>query len=126
MADADVKAPEAPAATAAGAATAEAGAAGAEAAEEALAKIKVDYEVLPAVFDTMAAMKDGAPVIHDEDDSKNIPDARHNICAKFDFEVNSLLLHEKMEKRLLGLGAPDLANLRAGREALRRRLPPRD
>jgi putative selenate reductase molybdopterin-binding subunit len=59
----------------------------AEAAEEALAKIKVDYEVLPAVFDTMAAMKDGAPVIHDEDDSKNIPDAAHNICAKFDFEV---------------------------------------
>jgi len=38
---------------------------------------------------------------------------------KFDYEVNSLLLHEKMEKRLLGLGAPDLANLRAGREALR-------
>jgi len=38
---------------------------------------------------------------------------------KFDFEVNGLLLHEKMEKRLLGLGAPDLANLRAGREALR-------
>ena len=38
---------------------------------------------------------------------------------KFDFEVNGLLLHEKMEKRLLGLGAPELANLRAGREALR-------
>jgi len=59
----------------------------AEAAEEALAKIKVDYELLPAVFDTMAAMKEGAPVIHDETDSKNIPDAAHNICAKFDFEV---------------------------------------
>ena len=27
-----------------------------------------------------------------------------------------------MEKRLLGLGAPDLANLRAGREALRAHL----
>jgi glutathione S-transferase len=38
---------------------------------------------------------------------------------KFDHEVNSLLLHEKMEKRLLGLGAPDLANLRQGRDALR-------
>ncbi|HEX4179192.1 MAG TPA: glutathione S-transferase family protein [Caulobacteraceae bacterium] len=38
---------------------------------------------------------------------------------KFDFEVNGLLLHEKMEKRLLRLGAPDLANMRAGREALR-------
>jgi len=38
---------------------------------------------------------------------------------KFDFEVNALLLHEKMEKRLHGLGAPELAALRAGREALR-------
>ena len=38
---------------------------------------------------------------------------------KFDFEVNGYLLHEKMEKRLLGLGAPDLAILRRGREALR-------
>ena len=41
---------------------------------------------------------------------------------KFDFEVNGLLLHEKMEKRLLRLGAPDLANMRAGREALRTHL----
>ncbi len=41
---------------------------------------------------------------------------------KFDGEVNALLLHEKMEKRLLGLGAPDLANLRAGRDALRAHL----
>ena len=41
---------------------------------------------------------------------------------KFDFEVNGLLLHEKMEKRLLSLGAPELANLRAGREALRTHL----
>ncbi|NBU27306.1 MAG: glutathione S-transferase family protein [Caulobacteraceae bacterium] len=38
---------------------------------------------------------------------------------KFDFEVASLLLHEKMEKRLLGLGAPALANLRAGRDGLK-------
>lgn len=39
---------------------------------------------------------------------------------KFDYEVNALLLHEKMEKRLLGLGPPDMAAMRAGREALRR------
>ena len=38
---------------------------------------------------------------------------------KFDYEVNGQLLHEKMEKRLLGLGAPELAALRAGRDALR-------
>ena len=41
---------------------------------------------------------------------------------KFDFEVNALLLHEKMEKRLHGLGAPELSALRAGREALRAHL----
>jgi glutathione S-transferase len=38
---------------------------------------------------------------------------------KFDGEVNSLLLHEKLEKRLTKLGAPDLSNMRLGREALR-------
>ncbi len=38
---------------------------------------------------------------------------------KFDYEVNAFLLHEKMEKQMLGLGAPGLANLRAGREGLR-------
>jgi len=38
---------------------------------------------------------------------------------KFDNEVNSLLLHEKLEKRLLKLGAPDLGAMRLGREALR-------
>jgi glutathione S-transferase len=41
---------------------------------------------------------------------------------KFDFEVNGLMLHEKLEKRLLGLGAPDLSALRRGREALRAHL----
>jgi glutathione S-transferase len=41
---------------------------------------------------------------------------------KFDYEVNSLVLHEKLEKRLLKLGAPDLGNMRMGREALRTHL----
>lgn len=41
---------------------------------------------------------------------------------KFDFEVGGYLLHEKMEKRLLRLGPPDLGNLRAGREGLKRHL----
>ncbi len=35
-------------------------------AEEAILKIKVDYEELPAVFDPIEAMKPGAPVIHEE------------------------------------------------------------
>ncbi len=46
----------------------------------------------------------------------------HWFDRKFDYEVNSLVLHEKMEKRLLGLGAPDLTALRAGRQALRAHL----
>ena len=41
---------------------------------------------------------------------------------KFDNEVNGFLLHEKMEKRLLRLGAPDLSSLRRGRDALRQHL----
>jgi glutathione S-transferase len=41
---------------------------------------------------------------------------------KFEFEVGGFLLHEKMEKRLLGLGAPELANLRRGREGLKTHL----
>jgi glutathione S-transferase len=41
---------------------------------------------------------------------------------KFDVEVDALLLHEKMEKRLLGLGAPDMAVMRDGRHALKHHL----
>ena len=41
---------------------------------------------------------------------------------KFDAEVGSYLLHEKLEKRLTKMGAPDLANMRLGREALRAHL----
>ncbi len=37
------------------------------AAEEALSLIKVEYEILPAVFTVEESMKDDAPIIHDED-----------------------------------------------------------
>ena len=36
-----------------------------EIAEEALELIRVDYEELPAVFDPLEAIKEGAPLIHD-------------------------------------------------------------
>ncbi len=49
-----------------------------ETALEALDLIKVDYEPLPAVFDAEEAMKDGAPLIH-EDHPNNI-----NIHVKID------------------------------------------
>ncbi|WP_218187974.1 xanthine dehydrogenase family protein molybdopterin-binding subunit [Desulfosarcina cetonica] len=37
-----------------------------ETAIEALSRIKVDYEPLPAVYDPIEAMQDGAPLIHDQ------------------------------------------------------------
>ncbi len=49
-----------------------------EIAQAALALIKVDYEVLPAVLDPLAAMQEGAPQIHDEPDAVGIHDAAHN------------------------------------------------
>jgi len=42
--------------------------------------------------------------------------------GKFAFEAGGYILHEKLEKRLMGLGAPDLANLRQGKEALKNHL----
>lgn len=41
---------------------------------------------------------------------------------KFDAEVNAYLLHEKLEKRVQGLGAPDMEAIRIGRDFLRRHL----
>ncbi len=50
-----------------------------EIAEEAIRLIDVTYEVLPAVFDERDAMKPGAPVVHDEDDTHHIADRDRNL-----------------------------------------------
>jgi putative selenate reductase molybdopterin-binding subunit len=50
-----------------------------ELAQRALSLIGVDYEVLPHVLDAEEALKDGAPVIHDEPDTLDIHDREHNI-----------------------------------------------
>ena len=42
--------------------------------------------------------------------------------GKFAFEAGGYILHEKVEKRLMGLGAPELANLRQGKEGLKSHL----
>jgi putative selenate reductase molybdopterin-binding subunit len=42
-------------------------------------KIKVEYELLPAVFDENEAIAEGAPVIHDEPDMEGAHDASRNI-----------------------------------------------
>lgn len=60
-----------------------------QACEDALGKIRVEYENMEPVFDPLEAMKEGAPVIHGEKDSKNIPDPARNIAAKFEFKLEN-------------------------------------
>jgi len=50
-----------------------------ELAEEALQLIDVEYEILPAIVDPLEAVKEGAPVIHDETDTAGIFRAERNI-----------------------------------------------
>ncbi|CAI9417700.1 molybdopterin-dependent oxidoreductase [Nocardioides sp. T2.26MG-1] len=65
-----------------------------EIAEEACRRIKVTYDVLPAVFDEVEAIRPGAPVIHDETDTEGILDAARNIPR----EVNGqTVTDEEME-----------------------------
>lgn len=61
-----------------------------EIAERALALIKVEYEVLPAVFDPEEAMRPGAPVIHDEPDAVGIYDAGRNIACHIETQHGNL------------------------------------
>jgi len=59
-------------------------------AEDALELIDVEYEVLPAVFDMEEAMKSGAPIIHDEEDSTGIHDASRNIAAYMTVDIGNI------------------------------------
>lgn len=59
-------------------------------ANAALKLIKVDYEVLPAVFGAEDALKEGAPVIHDEPDAIGIKDAGHNLVVTITAEVGNV------------------------------------
>ncbi len=61
-----------------------------EIALEALKLIYVEYDVLEAVFDENEAIKLGAPVIHDEDDTEKIHDASRNIVHQIDAEVGDV------------------------------------
>lgn len=61
-----------------------------EIAEEAIKRIKVTYQVLPAVFDENQAMLEGAPVIHDEPDMQGAYDAAHNISHYIHAQVGNV------------------------------------
>ncbi|MCC7273379.1 MAG: xanthine dehydrogenase family protein molybdopterin-binding subunit [Alphaproteobacteria bacterium] len=57
-------------------------------AKEALALIKVEYEILPHVIDVEAAMKDGAPILHDHLRTEGVepkPTKATNIAKRIDF-----------------------------------------
>ena len=59
-------------------------------AEEALKRIRVEYEVLEPVLSIDEALRDGAPVVHDEADSPGIYDAKRNIVADVDIDVGDV------------------------------------
>ncbi len=57
-----------------------------EIAEAACALIDVTYETLPAILDEREAMVDGAPVIHDEEDTTHIFDRERNVVHQITAE----------------------------------------
>jgi putative selenate reductase molybdopterin-binding subunit len=61
-----------------------------ELAEEALRLIEVEYEILPVVVDPLDAMKEGAPVIHDEADTIGIYQAERNIVHHIEATAGEL------------------------------------
>ncbi len=61
-----------------------------EIAEAALRAIRVDYEPIEPVLSLDEALADGAPIIHDEPESKGIYEAERNIAADVDISVGDL------------------------------------
>ncbi len=61
-----------------------------EQAAEALKLIKVKYKVLPAVFDSEEAIKEGAPVIHDEPEITGAYDPKRNLAAHIEIRVGDV------------------------------------
>jgi putative selenate reductase molybdopterin-binding subunit len=62
----------------------------AEVAEQALALIKVEYEVLPAVLHPRHALEPNAPRLHAEKESSGIFDAARNIAAHIRSEIGNV------------------------------------
>ena len=92
--------------------------------------VEQDGEALPLVLCEARAIVDhleetyAEPSLFSPDPAERA-EARRLVTwfeRKFEFEASSYILHEKIEKRLLGLGAPELANLRQGKDALKSHL----
>ena len=60
-----------------------------ETARQALELIRVDYELLPAVFDPFEALDESSPPIHDE-----LPDLEGNVAMRWDFDHGDLAAAE--------------------------------
>lgn len=61
-----------------------------EIAQKALKLIKVKYRVLPAVLSAEDALKEGAPVIHDEPEIKGAYDPSKNLAAHIDVKIGDV------------------------------------
>ena len=61
-----------------------------EIAYEALKHIKVNYKILPAVFDPEKAMKEGAPVIHDEEGISGVYNPKRNIVSHIEVKTGDI------------------------------------
>ena len=59
-------------------------------ATEALKRIRVEYEELPAVLSIDEARREGAPIVHDEADATGIYDSARNIVADVDIDVGDV------------------------------------
>jgi putative selenate reductase molybdopterin-binding subunit len=61
-------------------------------AEKALALIDVEYDVLPALFDSRKAMESGAPVLHDEPEFINFADSdpMKNLAAEIRIDIGDV------------------------------------
>ena len=62
-------------------------------AEEALALIQVDYDVLPAVLDVREAMKDDAPLLHEDVTTTELgeqSDKQSNVATHFRYELGDV------------------------------------
>lgn len=63
-----------------------------EIAEQALKLIEVEYEPLPAILDPEDALKEGAPIIHDEPDYVNFAesDPKRNLVAQIRIDIGDV------------------------------------
>lgn len=61
-----------------------------EIAEEALSLIQVDYEELPPIFNPEEALKERAPVIHDEPEIQGAFDPKRNIVSHVNLEIGEV------------------------------------